>query len=351
MMKKNLKKTLLTILVGTMLLGVTACGNSNKDTAKQSEAGTTQNTELKEFRVGCGDATNNQLNDLAAVAQNSGYLEEELNKVGYTLKVTGFQGQGPEINAAIMSDSLDAGNYAEFPAYTSKASGADTTIVAITDPKLAYGIIAKDDSIKTVKDLEGKKIVVQQGTSLQYVWDKIVSESGIDANKVKIINSNAADGLSLVQTGDADAVLSSASSVLNFENKGQGHVVEGINSEEIYTVTLFNVSNKILKESPEVAVAINKALIRAYNDVIENPDKLYSTLGEKFGENGADVIKETYATDGSLDYLSPEITDDFTTYMDTTYSWMKDNSLLKSDIDLKTYIDDSYYKKAAQELK
>lgn len=348
MRKWNVKKVLLTVTLGTMLFAAAGCGRQNGDSSKTGAS--TGSGKLKEFRVGCGDATNNQLNDLAEVAQSKGYLEEELNQVGYTLKVTGFQGQGPEINAAIMSDSLDAGNYAEFPSYTSKASGADTTIVAVSDPKLTYGILAKDDKIQTVKDLAGKKIVVLQGSALQYVWEQIEAAAGLDKDSVEVINSNVADGLSLLQTGDADAVLSSASSIQNFASQGQGHALEGIDADAIYTTTVFNVSNKLLKEAPEVAVAVNKALIRAYEDVKADPQQLYSILGERYGDNGADAIKTAYTIDGSLDYLTPQINDTFRDYMENTYTWMKEQSLLAGDIDLDSYIDGSYYEQAAKEL-
>lgn len=353
MKRLKMKKLLLAVTIGTMVIGATGCGTKSaantgtqKDTSVKNEK---QNSgDLKEFRVGCGDATNNQLNDLAQVAQNNGYLEEELNKVGYTLKVTGFQGQGPEINAAIMSGSLDAGNYAEFPSYTSKASGADTTIVAVTNPQFTYGILAKSDDIKDVKDLEGKKIVVLQGSALQYIWEQIAADAGIDDSKVEVINS--VDGLSLVQTGDADAVLSSSTSILNFANQGQGHVVEGIDANKIYTTTLFNVSSKILEETPELGVAINKALIRSYEDIKDNPDELYTTLGARYGENGPDLVKATYTIDGSLDYLNPQFGDTFKSYMKDTYTWMKEHSLLAQDFDVDTYVDGSYYQKAADEL-
>lgn len=368
-MKKNHqfveKLAALALAVTVVSVGISGCGsktetqNKEQSTTTTAESTTTESnidtetktsTELKPFRVGCGDAKSNQLNDLAAVAQSKGYLEEELNKVGYTLKVTGFQGQGPEINAALMSGSLDAGNYAEFPALTSKASGADTTIAALSDPQLLYGILAGPEDIKTVKDLEGKKIVVQQGTALQYVWEQIVADAGIDADKVEVINSNVVDGLSLIQTGDADAVLSSANSVENFEKQGAGHVLEGIDNSKIYTVTLFNFSNKFVEEAPEAVVAVNKALIRAYEDVKENPQELYDILGEKYGEQGAETVKDTYTVDDSLEYLSPEFDDDFNTYLDNTYTWMNDNSLLAGEVDLNSYVDTSYYEKAVEEL-
>lgn len=357
--KTLLKKVaLLTATVALVAFGLTGCGSTTEKPEASTEVNaSTENTErktvdtseLKPFRVGCGDASKNQLNDLAAVAQNSGYLEEELNKVGYTLQVIGFQGQGPEINAALMSGSLDAGNYAEFPAFTSKASGAKTTIVALSDTQLAYGILAGSDDIKTLKDLEGKKIVVQQGTVLHYVWEQIAVEAGIDVSKVEVINSNVVDGISLIQTGDADALISSANSLKNFERQGVGHLLEGI-PETAYSLTLFNFSNEFLKEAPEVAVAVNKALIRAYNDVVENPQLFYDLLGERYGEGGAELIEATYTIDSSLEYIYPEFDDELNSHLHAVYDWMYSNSLLASEIDVDVYVDSSYFEQALEEL-
>ncbi len=351
MKKKSLWKKITTVLAITAvtIAGVTGCANSSGiQTEKTEKTEEKANGNYKEFRIGCADATNNQLNDLGAVAQLNGYLEEELNKVGYTAKVIGFAGAGPEINAALMSGSLDAANYGEFPALTSKASGADTTVIGISDSKLFYGILAGSKDIKTVKDLEGKKIVVQQGTPLQYAWEQIAKEAGVDTDKVEVINSNVADGMSLLQTKDADAVLSTLNSVENYEKKGIGYVVE--QEKPVYSSTVFNISNKILKEEPQVAVAVNKALIRTYEEILQNPQTLYDILGEKYGENGSDIIKQTYTVDGSLDYLTPEFTNEFTNYIDQTYEWMKENSIISGEINTKEFFDGSYYEQAAKEL-
>lgn len=362
-MKKNHqfveKLAALTMTAAIAIVGLSGCGSKAQTTestgnevATETSASNTEiaeNKELKPFRIGCGDAKNNQLNDLAAVAQKNGYLEEELNKVGYTLEVSGFQGQGPEINAALMSGSLEAGNYAEFPALTSKSSGADTTVVAISDPKLFYGILATSDDIKTVKDLEGKKVVVQLGTSLQYIWERIVELAGLDKDSIEIINANAVDGLSLIQTGDADALLSASYAVENYAESGVGHVVEGV-PEDANSSTLFVVSNKVLEENPDVAVAINKALIRTYEDVEKDPQQYYDAVGEKYGENGAKVVESTYTLNGSLDYLNPEFDDDFSSFIHSVYDWQIDNQLLKGEVDVDSFFDSSYYEQALKEL-
>lgn len=355
------KTTLLTITAVLMAFGIVGCGSvpeketsddasvANKDLEDADAETVVDTSELKVFRVGCGDATQNQLNDLAAVAQHSGYLEEELNKVGYTLQVTGFQGQGPEINAALMSGSLDAGNYAEIPALTSKASGADTTVVALSDTQLTYGILASSDDIKTVQDLEGKKIVVQQGTALHYFWEQLVAQTGIDADKVEIINSNVLDGLSLIQTGDADAIISSENSLKFYEKQGVGHLVEGV-PDTIYTFTLFNFSNDFLEEAPEVAVAVNKALIRAYNDVVADPQILYDLLGERYGEVGAEIIESSYTINSSVEYLYPEFDEETSNHIHSVYDWLNTNSLLAAEVDVDTYFDSSYFQQAVEEL-
>ena len=354
--KSALTKKIVLLVVATVLaVGLVGCGGT-KDTKTEEKKASNDagkdggsSSDLKPFRVGCGDASKNTLNDLAAVAQKNGYLEEELNKVGYTLQVTGFQGQGPEINAALMSGSLDAGNYAELPALTSKASGADTTVIALSDRQLQYGILTGSDNIKTVKDLEGKKIVVQQGTVIQYVWEQIVKATGINADKIEIINSNPVDGISLIQTGDADALVSSANSLENYARQGVGHIVEEV-PDTAYSLTLFNISNAFLKKAPEVAVAVNKALIRTYDDVVADPQILYDTLGERYGDGGAEIIKSTYTVNDSLEYLYPEFDDSFNSYIHTFYDWMEANSLLASEVDVDTYFDSSYFQKALEEL-
>ena len=363
-MKKYLKKKLVALFI-TLALAATflvACGgpetastDSKADTTEVADTSisateqATENKDLKPLRLGCGDATTSQLNDLARVAQKKGYLEEELNNVGYTLETAGFAGQGPEIVAAIASDSLDGGNIAEFPVLTSNASGIKTTVVAVTDSNLAYGILVAKDDIVTVKDLEGKKIVVQAGTALQYVWEQIVAETGIDTSNIEVINANVVDGISLVQTGDADAVLSSATSVESTVKKGFGHVVEGIPATA-HSTTLISLTDKLLAESPEVAVAINKALIRTYEYVLENPDEFYKVVGEAYGEVGPEIAKSAYEINGGLEYISPEFTDDVNAFYKATYDWMKANGILKADVDVNKVFDSSYYEKAVEEL-
>lgn len=357
MKKKHLSRKALILaavtafMVGS-LAGCKSTSSANADNTNTSEAAASDNTDqnYKVVRIGCGDTKNNQLNDLAAVAQEEGYFEKELNAVGYTLEVTGFQGQGPEISSAIMSGSLDGGNIAEFPAYSSKSSGSDVSVIGITNPKFLYGLLEIDDNIKNVKDLEGKKVVVQQGTAMQYVWEQIVALTGIDDSKIEVINASVLDGISLLQTGDADAIISAKYSLDYYAKSGLGHLVEGV-PDDASSTTLIVLNNDYIAENPDVPVAINKALIEAYNTVEQNPQILYDTIGKKMGDAGAAVIEEGYKVNDSISYLTPEFSEELLKKVNEIYKWQEKNNLLSGKVDVDSFFDSSYYEKALEELK
>lgn len=338
----------------TVVLGLgafTGCGDVKKGETVATTENEVENTELKVVRIGAGDATGLQLIDLAKIAQNKGYLEEELNAIGYKYEVFGFQGQGPEINSALMSGSIDVGIYGDFPALTSKANGADTTIISIANPQYTYGVFAGPEEIKTPKDLEGKKVVVQQGTTLYYFWEQYAKANDIDLSKVQVINSNVVDATSLIQTKDADAFISAYSSLKYYEATGLGHVIESNDiSADGYTATVVNIDNKYLENNKEVAVAINKALIRASEDAQSNPDDVYAILGNTYGDAGAEFAKAAYGFDSKLSYFKPEITPEIKAYFKETVNWMKENKIIDTDIDVDTYLDSSYYEQAKKEL-
>ena len=330
----------------------TSADETNTDSAAATDTSTEEpaaSGELIPFRVGCVDPSTNHLGDLASIAQDKGFLEEELNKVGFTLEAIGFQGAGPEINAALLSGSLDAGSYAEFPAITNKAVGADTTVVAISNPKAFYGILAASDDIQSVKDLEGKKIVVAQGTTLQYGWDYIAKEAGLDPDSVEIINANVLDGTSLLQTGDADALISTRISVELFALRGVGHSITDV-PDTVYSEFLLNVDSGFLKEHPEVAVAYNKALIRASEYAQNDPEGVFALLGAVYGDAGALIYANGYTVDGSLSYLTPQFTGSNIDSIKNVYDWLSLNGLLASEFDVNSLVDTQYYEQAAAEL-
>lgn len=287
MRNKILKKLFTTALVAAIAtIGLTGCGSGNNgkdDTASPSstevDKGASDN-ELKTVRIGLPSSGDNVLGELFNLADENGYVEEELNAVGYTEEVTGFTGAGPEINEALASASLDVAIYGDFPTFTVESNGIDVTVVASTNHKQGYGVLTVNDEIQEPKDLEGKDVIVPQGTAIQFFWDTYAEINDIDTSKVNIINT--VDSNSLLTSGEADALVSPNYSNAYMESIGVGTVFDdGSNATDGYISYCVTVRTEYLNENPDVAVALNKALIRAFADAKENPEAYYEAVASE----------------------------------------------------------------------
>lgn len=206
------------------------------------------------------------------------------------------------MNEAIAAGELDAVVYGDFPAFVGKSNGADTTLIASVNTDLQYGIVVANDEIQDPKDLEGKNVIVPEGTAIQsYVY------------------------------------------------MGVGRILDtGAGIENAHSTYLTAVKTSYLKENPDAAVAINKALIDAYDSVLKDANVLYTSSA---GTNlPAEEWEKVYAYDTSFSYLTPEITDSEREYFENFNQWLVDHKLLKEKLDLDSFVDTSYYEKAVKSL-
>lgn len=306
-------------------------------------------TEEKEIRIGGPGSEDSALNmELMNVAYRQGYLEDELKKAGYKLEFTFFAGAGPALNEALASDEIDVAVYGDLPAFVGKSNGADTKLIASTNSDLQYGIVTANDEIKEAKDLEGKNVIVPEGTAIQYFWENYAKQKGIDTDKVNTINA-AEDAASLLMTGDADAVVSTLCGAQSYIHMGIGKLLDtGAGLEDTSSSYVVAAQNSYLEDNPEAAVAINKALIESSDAVLNDENVLYkSSEGENLSAEG---WKEVYAYDTSFTYLTPEITSEEKEYWDKFDQWLVDHKLLKEKVDLSEFVDTSYYEQAKKQL-
>lgn len=359
---KNFKKAFVAVTSVALLIagGLTGCGSKTEDTntvAKTESANTEVESESQKtnpsdddlipVRLGVGGQGDNYSMELVNLAYENGYLEEELKNVGYSLELQAFMQTGPEINAALASGSLDGAVYGDFPVFTSSSSGIETTIIAVANQKVEYGILSANDEIKEPKDLEGKRIIVGQGTVMQYFWEHYVAANNIDASKIEVINTT--DGASLLQTGEADAYVSVMISAKMMESRGLGKLFD--DSSEVpggNSVTAVTLTNKFLADNPDAAVAINKALIRAYDAAVVDPESFYKALATEIIPE--DIQKATYAADTLASQMNPEISDDVVTHLNDLNNWMFENKLIPSTIEVESIYNKSFYEQAVSEL-
>lgn len=349
---KSLKKILgIVLAAGILSVLTTGCSSAPQNNDLNSTSSEVTEASQKIFRLGVnGSSSSGMLMEIAGLAYKNGYLEDELENIGYGLEVTPMPG-GPVINEALASNNLDAAIYGDFPAFTSKSNGIDTTVVANLNSKFQCGILVaadKADIINEPKDLEGKKIIIQLGTSIQYFWEQYVKYYGLDDKNIQIINASS-DANSLLSSGEADAYVSSLYSISYLESLGLGKVFDdGSEVTEGVTTFVFEISTDLLKNDPNVGVAVNKALIRAYDDATADPNVLYEAVSSEYMT--AEIMASEYAFDTSLSYTYPEITPELIDYYGNLNEWLYDHSIISEKVEVNTFFDNSYFTKAVEEL-
>jgi sulfonate transport system substrate-binding protein len=112
--------------------------------------------------------------------------------------------------------------------------------------------------------------------------------------------------------------------------------------------------NEFLEKNPEVAVALEKALIRAYDFANENPDKAYQdfTLDNKYT---VDLIKKVYSENnggnGQFEFGKGNIEEEDLKKLSGLSEFLYSHEIITNQVDIKDFVNTKYYEQALKELK
>lgn len=302
------------------------------------------------FRYGYTATNSDVLPGLNGIALEQGYFKEELSKENAEFKAIPFVKAGPAINAALASGGLEAAGLGDVPAIVAKSQGSDTMAIDIQPSDYStHLIISKKSGLKKVEDLKGKKVAVQSGSYMQRILYQILEKHGLSAEDVKLVNMSEVDAANAVEAGSVDATAVTEMKGIKLEQGKNVELLydtEGVTELERTSVTL--VRSKFAKEHPKVVVAYLRALIRAQEYAKKHPEdlrKLYIKSG----------IEEKI-----VDLTYPKLTD-YNSIVGTTgetkkvfegvITFLKENGLIKKDVDLNQWYDGNFYEKAKKELK
>lgn len=115
---------------------------------------------------------------------------------------------GPQLLEALRAGAIDFGTTGDTPTIFALAAGTPLRYVAITkteDPRGSAIVVDKNSPIKSLKDLKGKKIALQRGSSAHYLTQLALAEVGLDLNDIEIINLPPAEARGALESGTVDA--------------------------------------------------------------------------------------------------------------------------------------------------
>ena len=205
------RRPLLLLLVAALAFGLfSACSSSDASTrgggAGDDGPTTTaaQVTVPEEIPAGTTLRIGDQLDYLKTILAVSGQDED----LPYDVEYASFVG-GPPMLQAFQGDKVDAGFVASTPLIFAQAAGQDIVAVAGWAPERGLGgLISADGSIEDWKDLKGKRVAYQRGTSAEAAVLGGLDSAGLTVDDITTVDVPITQVNATLAGGSADAGLS-----------------------------------------------------------------------------------------------------------------------------------------------
>lgn len=350
--KLNIKRGKILGLTALLTVGImaamTSCASSESSGLDKGASLAVDESGLKVINVGLPMSGTDLSIEAITPANASGILAEELEKAGYKLNAVGFGSGGTAVNEALASGQVDLAFMGDVPEVIAASNGVDIQAFASLNSASNLGVlVAKDSGIKSITDLKGKKVVIAFGTVIHKYLNDVLKANGLSLDDVEIINDIANAG-TLLASGDADAVVSTAVGIYSYQGAGIGDIIDISLGKPELAAQFFAVGRKdFLEANPEAAKAIIKALIRSREWSKDNLDKFYESFATD--SVSAEVYKSVYPSDTDFDYFDPQITDESVRKLKELSTFLLDNGITTKEADIDSFVNTSYYDEAVKE--
>lgn len=316
-MNKWLKKVIailsITVLVGGMLAGCAKSGESDK----------TVRIAIQPY----------PLYTPVYVAKNLGYLDEELEKVGYKVGYSSFK-SGPLVNESFASGQQDIGVLGDVPAILSKASGQETKIIG----NAAYGekalaiLVKPNSTLQSAKDLKGKKIAYVKGSYAHHLLSIALEKAQLTFDDIESVNLEAGDIPAAIENNQVDAGVLWEPFITQLNNQKRAKVL--VDGTGIKRGNLVSIATKEFAEShPEVVEAYLTAYKRAADYIASNPGEAAESVQDELGFSKEELIQVFK----NFNY-NPEITEDDINELKVVEQFLRDEGLSQKEVDIEEFV-------------
>jgi len=271
-----------------------------------------------------------------------------LKGAAYTVNWTNFIG-GPPVVAAETGGSVDIGDMAETPTIFAQSAGDPVKVVAATigtsPTKSPLDIVVPSNSpIKTVAQLKGQTVAVQEGTVEQYLLVEALAKAHVPYSAVKIDNLAVTTASTAVTNGQvAAAVISQPLTALD-QQTGKIRIL-ATGAGVLQSLGYLTVSDAALA-NPQKAAAIEDFIGRFYKAsaiLSKNPQLAAQTYTKTYGVP-LSVAEQAVAT---VQAKGTPITPSIISYQQNEANTFQKLGLISSHINVKGVFDLPFNKAVA----
>lgn len=232
------------------------------------------------------------------IVKNNRWLEDALPD--YNIKWTKFD-SGADVNTAFVADELDFGTAGSSPV----ARGLSDPLripYQVAFPLTVLGdneaLVAREGTgIETVADLRGKRVATAFASTAHYSLLAALSDAGLNASSVNLVDLQPQASLAAWQRGDVDAFYTWLPTLGELRADGGKQLISSRQLAERgqATADLGVVSTAFAEKNPEAVDAWRKAQARAVNLIKSDPESAAAAIAGQAGispEEAADQLKQ-----------------------------------------------------------
>lgn len=286
-MEKNIKIVLVALAITVLIAGAAGFGLLSKKETKVNEAPVTSAIP-KEF-ITLKTTGNVGSVGLTDIAEEKGFFEEQ----GIKLEIVGTTTGGTESVQALTAGSTDIASSAWQPWINAINRGVKLkVIVAAFGQNAEYRgqlwIVLKNSTIKSAKDLVGKKIAVNVlGAEADYVTREYLKQNGLSIDQVQLIVVPWPQHEQVLKSGQVDVVAAISPFSDKILEPGEARVLfSGYDVRGETAAGGYGVREDLIKQNPEAVKKFATAIAKAYDWSAENPEDARKVVAEIYKKRG-----------------------------------------------------------------
>ncbi len=270
-------------------------------------------------------------------AEKNGYFTLE----NLDVEIVRFQSAVEQINA-VQAGQLDGIITDMIVAAMLKDAGQDVKVTAITlgaaPEEGRFGIIAAPNSgIATLADLKGKSVGISYNSIIEYITDGLLEDGGMAPSEVhKVSVPKIPVRMEMLFNNKIDAIVVPDPLLTFGAFKGAKIVAQDTkDTKRNLSQAVVVFSQKTLDEKKSAVQGFYRGYAKAVDDLNNHPDNYTQLLTENVN------VPEPIAKDYPIQrYPKPQIPNEED--VNNVLEWMKNKSLLKTDLKYQDLVDQSF---------
>lgn len=275
------------------------------------------------------------------IARELGWIDEEFGKDGIKFTYDKFIA-GPPLIEAFTGGRLDFGQVGDQPALQAAANKVDIKAIGLyVSSEKAYALVArKGGEIAGLKDLKGKKIGVTIGSVGHQLLYLFLKSQGLSPKDIKQVNLLPGDILSSLTLGHIDGAVTWEPFLTQATLNGSATIVQDATGFKNVVCPII-ARSEFLEKHPDIPVRLLKLFARANAWAKENPEKAVEIIARNAGFK-PEALRPAFQKND----LDLRITPEARKSIRETANFLRENKVIRSDVDIDALIDTRYLVRA-----